>query len=90
MAVVKSLAFFGLPGLSFLRKLFNADWAKFWPMGKTGSIEWVKIKGRKGQVRQVSKAETTYKKPGPMQRYDASGSRIKKIKRSAKATSIRT
>jgi len=36
-------------------------------MGKTGSIEWVKIKGRKGQVRQVAKAETIYKKPGPMQ-----------------------
>ncbi|NLH22506.1 MAG: DUF5350 family protein, partial [Methanothrix sp.] len=33
-------------------------------MGKTGSIEWVKIKGRKGQVRQVTKAETTHKKPG--------------------------
>ncbi|HQI55230.1 MAG TPA: DUF5350 family protein, partial [Methanothrix soehngenii] len=25
-------------------------------MGKTGSVEWVKIKGRKGQVRQVTKA----------------------------------
>jgi hypothetical protein len=59
-------------------------------MGKTGSIEWTKIKGRKGQVRQVAKAEAVYKKPGPMQRYDASGSRIKKIKRSAKATQIRT
>jgi Family of unknown function (DUF5350) len=58
-------------------------------MGKTGSIEWVKIKGRKGQVRQVTKAEVTYKKPGPMQRYSASGSRVKKIKRSAKATQIR-
>ena len=59
-------------------------------MGKTGSIEWVKIKGRKGQVRPVTKAETTYKKPGPMQRYSASGSRIKKIKRSIKATQVRT
>jgi hypothetical protein len=59
-------------------------------MGKTGSVEWVKIKGRKGQVRLVSKAETTYKKPGPMQKYAASGSRIKKIKRSAKATSFKT
>jgi len=59
-------------------------------MGKTGSIEWAKIKGRKGQVRQVAKAETTYKKPGPMQRYTASGSRVKKIQRSAKATQVRT
>jgi hypothetical protein len=59
-------------------------------MGKTGSIIWVKIKGRKGQVRQVAKSETIYKKPGPMQRYTASGSRVKKIKRSAKATQVRT
>jgi hypothetical protein len=59
-------------------------------MGKTGSVEWVKIKGRKGQVRQVTKAEVTYKKPGPMQKYAASGSRIKKIRRSTKATQVRT
>lgn len=59
-------------------------------MGKTGSIEWVKIKGRKGQVRQVAKAETLYKKPGPMQKYASTGARIKKIRRSEKATSIRT
>ena len=59
-------------------------------MGKTGSIIWVKIKGRKGQVRQVAKSETIYKKPGPMQRYTASGSRVKKIKRSSKATQVRT
>jgi hypothetical protein len=63
---------------------------KFGSMGKTGSIEWVKIKGRKGQVRQVAKAETVYKKPGPMQKYASTGARIKKIKRSEKATSIRT
>ena len=59
-------------------------------MGKTGSVEWVKIKGRKVQVRQVTKAETVYKKPGPMQKYTASGSRVKKIRRSIKATQIRT
>ena len=59
-------------------------------MGKTGSIEWVKIKGRKGQVRQVTKAEVTHKKPGPLQKYTSSGSRVKKIKRSIKATQIRT
>jgi hypothetical protein len=59
-------------------------------MGKTGSVEWVKIKGRSGKTRQVPKAETTYKKPGPMQRYSSTGSKIKKIKRSEKATAIRT
>jgi hypothetical protein len=59
-------------------------------MGKTGSTEWVKIKGRKGQVRLVAKSETIYKKPGPMQKYTGSGSRVRKIKRSAKATQIRT
>ena len=59
-------------------------------MGKTGSIEWVKIKGRKGQVRQVTKAETTHKKPKKKKKYTAAGSRVKKIKRSIKATQIRT
>jgi hypothetical protein len=59
-------------------------------MGKTGSVEWVKIKGRKGQTRLVAKAETAHKKPGPMQKYTTSGSRRKKMTRSAKATAIRT
>ena len=58
-------------------------------MGKTGSVEWVKIKGRKGQTRQVCKSEVAYKKPGPMQRYTSAGSKVKKIKRSAKVTQIR-
>ncbi|MCJ7443297.1 MAG: DUF5350 domain-containing protein [Methanotrichaceae archaeon] len=59
-------------------------------MGKTGSVEWVKIKGRSGKVRQVPKAETIYKKPGPMQRYTSSGSKVKKMRRSEKATVVRT
>jgi hypothetical protein len=59
-------------------------------MGKTGSVEWVKIKGRKGQVRQVARSEVIYKKPGPMQRYSSTGSRIKRIRRSQKATQVRT
>lgn len=58
-------------------------------MGKTGSVEWVKIKGRKGQTRPVPKSEVAYKKPGPMQRYTAAGSKVKKIKRSAKVTQIK-
>ena len=60
------------------------------PMGKTGSIEWTKIKGRKGQIRQVTRAEATYKKPGPMQKYTSAGARVRKIKRSDKAASVRT
>jgi hypothetical protein len=63
---------------------------KFNPMGKTGSIEWTKIRGRKGQVRQVTRAEATYKKPGPMQKYTSAGARVRKIKRSEKATAVRT
>jgi hypothetical protein len=59
-------------------------------MGKTGSIEWVKIRGRKGQTRQVARAETSYKKPGPLQKYTSAGSRRKKIARSVKATQVRT
>jgi hypothetical protein len=59
-------------------------------MGKTGSVEWVKIKSRKGKVRQVPKAEAPYKKPGPMQKYTSAGARVRKIKRSDKATQIRT
>ncbi len=58
-------------------------------MGKTGSIEWVKIKSRKGQVRQVPKAEVPYKKPGPMQKYTSAGARVRKIRRSQKATQVR-
>jgi hypothetical protein len=59
-------------------------------MGKTGSVEWVKIKGRKGQIRQVASAETSYKKPGPLQKYTSAGARRKKIQRSEKATAVRT
>jgi hypothetical protein len=58
-------------------------------MGKTGSVEWVKIKGRKGQVRQVANSETKYKRPGPMQKYDSSGARRRRIKRSPKALHVR-
>jgi hypothetical protein len=58
-------------------------------MGKTGSVDWVKIKGRKGQTRLVPKSEVVYKKPGPMQKYTAAGSKVKKIKRSAKITQVK-
>ena len=42
-------------------------------MGKTGSIEWVQIRGRKGQMRYVPKGESSASKPGPSQRYDSKG-----------------
>jgi len=58
-------------------------------MGKTGSVEWQKIRGRKGQIRLVARAETTHKKPGPLQKYRSGGARCRKMKRSAKAAVTR-
>lgn len=54
-------------------------------MGKTGSVEWVLIKGRKGQTRLVPKKDMTYKRPGPTQRYDSKGRIRNRIKRSSKS-----
>lgn len=54
-------------------------------MGKTGSVEWVKLRGRKGQIRLVPRKNANTKRPGPAQRYDPSGNIRRKIKRSAKA-----
>ncbi|MDI6888252.1 MAG: DUF5350 domain-containing protein [Methanocellales archaeon] len=54
-------------------------------MGKTGSIEWVQIKGRKGQTRLVPKRDATAKRPGPAQRYDSSGRIRRQLRRSEKA-----
>ncbi len=42
-------------------------------MGKTGSVEWVQIRGRKGQMRLVPRGESVANKPGPGQRYDSKG-----------------
>jgi len=55
-------------------------------MGKTGSIQWVKIRGRKGKVRLVehSHSNVTYKRPGPAQRYSSAGTKRRRIKRSEK------
>jgi hypothetical protein len=58
-------------------------------MGKTGSVVWQKIKGRKGQVRMVPSSEVSYKKPGPLHKYTSSGSRRRWMKRSEKAASTR-
>ncbi len=54
-------------------------------MGKTGSIEWGRIKGRKGKVRMVEKSNLEYKRPGPAQRYNSAGTKRRRFKRSAKA-----
>jgi len=58
-------------------------------MGKTGTVEWQKIRGRKGQIRLVARAESTYKKPGPLQKYRSKGARCRKIRRSSKAVVTR-
>lgn len=47
-------------------------------MGKTGTTNWIQIKGVKGQIRLVPAQEGTYKKPGPNQRFK-SGSRLKRV-----------
>ncbi|NKQ37986.1 MAG: DUF5350 family protein [Methanosarcinales archaeon] len=54
-------------------------------MGKTGSIEWVKIKGRKGRTIKVEKQIEGKAHPGPAQRYLSSGAKRRYIKRSARA-----
>ncbi|MCQ8894247.1 MAG: DUF5350 domain-containing protein [Methanolinea sp.] len=43
-------------------------------MGKTGSVQWTQVKGVKGQIRLVPKAEGEVKKPGPNQRFKAGAS----------------
>ncbi len=51
-------------------------------MGKTGTTEWMQIKGSKGQIRLVPKKEAETKKPGPNQRFKAQ-TIIKKMERAA-------
>ena len=54
-------------------------------MGKTGSIEWVKIKGRKGRTIKVENKAAEKAHSGPMQRYRSGGSKRRYMKRSPKA-----
>jgi len=54
-------------------------------MGKTGSINWVKVKGRKGRVIKVQKSQAQKAHPGPAQRFTSSGHKRRFIRRSAKA-----
>ena len=51
-------------------------------MGKTGTTEWMQIKGSKGQIRLVPKKEAGAKKPGPNQRFKAQTT-IKRMERAA-------
>ncbi|MDD3248562.1 MULTISPECIES: DUF5350 domain-containing protein [Methanosarcina] len=54
-------------------------------MGKTGSIDWVKVKGRKGRVIKVQRSKAQKAHPGPSQRFTSSGHKRRFIRRSAKA-----
>jgi len=54
-------------------------------MGKTGSIEWVKVKGRNGRTIKVPKSRTNKSHPGPAQRFMSSGSKRRWLPRSPKA-----
>lgn len=47
-------------------------------MGKTGTVQWVQVKGVKGQIRLVPKSEGEVKRPGPNQRFKA-GASLKKL-----------
>ncbi len=49
-------------------------------MGKTGSVNWMQIKGVRGQIRLVSEKDAEVKRPGPNQRFK-SHSRLKKLER---------
>ena len=50
-------------------------------MGKTGTTQWVQVKGVKGQIRLVPKSEGESKTPGPNQRFKA-GATLKKLEQS--------
>ncbi len=54
-------------------------------MGKTGSIEWVRVKGRKGRTIKVPKSKAGKAHPGPAQRYSSSGAKRRFLRRSPKA-----
>jgi hypothetical protein len=49
-------------------------------MGKTGTTQWVQVKGVSGQIRLVPQQDGQYKKPGPNQRFK-SGSTIRRVMR---------
>lgn len=56
----------------------GVSFKEFLNMGKTGTTQWVQVKGVKGQIRLVPKAEGELKRPGPNQRFKA-GASIRKL-----------
>ena len=54
-------------------------------MGKTGSIVWVKVKGRKGNAKKIESGLSAKAHPGPAQRFTSAGYKRKYLKRSPKA-----
>ncbi|MDD2438687.1 MAG: DUF5350 domain-containing protein [Methanosarcinaceae archaeon] len=54
-------------------------------MGKTGSIEWIKVKGRKGRVIKIKKSKAHKAHPGPAQRFTSDGYKRRFLKRSPKS-----
>ncbi|HUK39299.1 MAG TPA: DUF5350 domain-containing protein [Methanomicrobiales archaeon] len=52
-------------------------------MGKTGSVNWMQVKGVKGQIRLVPQKDAEVKKPGPNQRFKPNA-----LARSAKSEEI--
>ncbi len=53
-------------------------------MGKTGSVNWMQVKGVKGQVRLVPQKDGEVKKPGPNQRFKPNaGTRFSKTEEEA-------
>lgn len=52
-------------------------------MGKTGSIQWVRIKGRKGTPRKIENGLSAKSHPGPAQRFTSAGYKRRYMKRSS-------
>ena len=54
-------------------------------MGKTGSIVWIRVKGRKGNAKKIENGLSAKAHPGPAQRFTSSGHKRRYLKRSPKA-----
>ena len=54
-------------------------------MGKTGTTEWGRVKGRKGKVRLVEKSNMSHRRPGPAQRFNSAGTKRRRFARSEKS-----
>lgn len=56
-------------------------------MGKTGSITWTRVKGRKGNAKKIENGLGLKAHPGPSQRFTSKGTKRRYIARSKKAIS---